>query len=161
MCAHEYEVIVDAELGRFPANAPAKKPQCLLQSPRQPLLFGEGGRGWTRDGDQSCSGSELEHLKRFVEYVRPQAVEDDVVIAQCRFERLRAVVDDNVGTQALHPIDVPGAGRRCDKSAQVFGKLDGDRSDTTGPCVYEDFLSWFHLCGLDQHLPGGQRYQGQ
>ncbi|MNF75048.1 hypothetical protein D3C84_571000 [compost metagenome] len=40
-------------------------------------------------------------------------------------------------------------------------KLDGNCADTTGTRVDKDFLSLFQPGCFNQHLPGGQRNQGE
>ena len=64
-----------------------------------------------------------------------------------------AVVDDDVGAEALDELGVGDARRGGDERAEVLGELDGDGADAARPGLDEDPLTGLDRGDLDERLP--------
>ena len=95
-------------------------------------------------------------LQRFFERLLAQTIQDHIVIMQDRFEIVLLVVDDDIGAEALHQIDIRRARCRRDGRAEMLRQLNCKCSYTTGARVDENFLPFLQVRSFDQHLPGGQ-----
>ena len=76
-------------------------------------------------------------------------VEDDVVRLAVLREVLLQVVDDLVGAERAHELDVLRVADRGDVGAEVLGELHSRRPDRPGGAVDEDALP-FQIAGLSQ-----------
>ena len=83
----------------------------------------------------------LQHAQRLFQRVPAKAVQNDVVTAEERFEILAFVVDDDVGAEALHQIDIRRAGSRRNDRAEMLGQLNGEGSQATGAGMDQDLLA--------------------
>ena len=120
-------------------------------------LAGERRVGRSGDPDRLAAGAQ--HAERLLEVLPAEAVQHQVVPVEELFEVLAAVVDDDVGAELAHEVDVAGADRGGDRGAEVLGELDRDRPDSAGAGVDEDPLPRLHVAPLDECLPCGQGHQ--
>ena len=76
-------------------------------------------------------------------------VEDDVVRLAVLREVLSGVVDDGVGTERPHEVDVFRVADRGDVRTGVSGELDGRRADSPRGAVDDDALPRPNVCDAD------------
>jgi hypothetical protein len=107
---HEQERVPHAVAERRSARLQAEHGHGQPEGEAESLLAGEV---WVRrPGDADGRPSGLQDRERLGERVSALGVQDDVVVVRDRFEVLRSVVDDDVGTEVADPFEVAGAGRR-------------------------------------------------
>ena len=75
------------------------------------------------------------------------------------FEIVFSVIDDNICTEVLHPIDIGSARCRSYNRTKMLRQLNCKRSYTTRPSVDENFLPSLQVRFFDQRLPSGQADQ--
>jgi hypothetical protein len=74
---------------------------------------------------------------------------DEIVGLAAFGEVFFGVIDDVVGPQRLHEIDIPGVADRGHLGADVFGELDRRRSDRAGGAVDQHLLPVGDLSGAE------------
>ena len=89
----------------------------------------------------------------------PRRIQNHIVIMQDCFEIVFLVIDDNIRTEALHPIEIRRARCRRDDRAKMLRQLNCKCSYATGARVDENFLPCLQVRSFDQRLPGGQADQ--
>src|SRR5207237_8669967 len=80
-------------------------------------------------------------------------VEDEVEIGEDFVELLRAVVDDLVGAELAHQLDVARAGGGRDVTTEVLRQLDGEGADAARAGVDQDALARLEMRDVDHRLP--------
>src|SRR2546423_3600995 len=141
----------------FVPDSIAQKAHCQSHDPRQSPVLRKIGIWWTGDRDELSP--RFEHSERFFERLCAQTIQNHIVIMQDFFEIVFPVIDDNICTQALHPLEIRRARCRRDDRTKMLRQLNGNGSYTTGACMDEHFLPCRKLRSFDQHLPGGQADQ--
>ncbi len=91
---------------------------------------------WQR-GDIGSAGSERLAASR--ERTLPDGVEDDIVTISSVENVLAAVVDNEVGPERAHKVDVRGSASSRRHGSKRLCDLDREMPDPTGAAVDEDF----------------------
>ena len=86
--------------------------------------------------------------------VAAERVEHHVEVA--RGDRALRVVEDLIGAERAHQLDVLGAGGREDLGAEVLGELDRERADAASAGVDQHALPGLHRGDLAQRLQRGE-----
>src|SRR5438874_5691508 len=141
----------------FVPDSRTQQAHCQSHDPGQSPVFRKLGIRWTGDRDELSP--RFEHAERFFERLCSQTIQHHIVILQDVFEIVFPVIDDQICTQALYPLEIRRARGRRDDRTQMLGQLNGHGSDTTGARVDEHFLPSLQVRSFDQHLPGGQADQ--
>nr|WP_297413925.1 hypothetical protein [Cryobacterium sp.] len=106
----------------------------------------------------ACSGGEhegsapLESSSALVNGAVADKIEYRVIGRVARGEILRRVIDDVMGAEGTHEVDVAGAADRGDLGSEHSRELHRERPDATGCPVDEHGVSWPHSCGIPQTL---------
>src|SRR6266702_3202639 len=113
----------------FVPDSRTQQAHCQSHDPGQSPVFRKLGIRWTGDRDELSP--RFEHAERFFERLCAQTIQHHIVILQDVFEIVFPVIDDQICTQALHPLEIRRArGRRADRT-KLLGQLNGNCSNTT------------------------------
>lgn len=124
--------VADAEAFGFFASAGAQEAQDQFHEAGRADVLRESRVGWARNGDELAT--RFQDAQGFFQRLAVLAVQGYVVALQDAFEVIFPVVDDNIGTEALHPVDVGGAGGGGYSGPEMLRQLNGKgaRGDPTG-----------------------------
>jgi hypothetical protein len=110
------------------------------------LISRLGARGY-----EGGAAAGPQHGETLLRHVAADGIERCVAAADHLREVLRPVVDDLIGAEAAHIVDIRRAGRGDHPRADMLGDLDGDAGDTAGAALNEDrFAALKFEGGLDR-----------
>jgi hypothetical protein len=95
--------------------------------------------------DKGGAAAGPEHREGFLHRLAADHIEDGITIADHADEILRVVVDDLVGAEAAHIVEIPRAGGDDDAGADVLGELNGETRDPAGAAANENRLAALKL----------------
>ncbi len=126
--------MIAGEAGFLARHEAEREDEEWIQSPGA----GELRVGDVADADDAAAA--LDHGKTAPERLAALGVEDEVEIGEHFVELLRAVVDDLIGAQLAHQLDVARADGGGHVTAEVLRELDRERPDAARSSVDQDAL---------------------
>lgn len=98
-----------------------------------------------------------QHRQGALQVVGAKGVEHQVVPGEHLGEVGRSVVDDLIGTEIAHPVDISCAHSGRHVCTEVLGNLNRSGTKATGPSVHKDALARLHSVELRERLPSPDR----
>src|SRR5947209_18493497 len=113
----------------FVPDSRTQQAHCQSHDPGQSPVFRKLGIRWTGDRDELSP--RFEHVERFFERLCAQTIQNHIVILQDFFETVFPVIDDQICTEALHPLEIRRARWRRDDRAKLLRMLKANSSYPT------------------------------